>query len=367
MDTTSQQSEEEQQAHGPIEAESWKNILPDINARNKDFAKRVGEMVCRRVEDDLKSSAGYRRRQRRYLDLFSGRIPGHRPNEKNILYLHMPLLTKAALKFQTKLHTNFFPARGDITALSLMRPGPDTLDRELAMTRFMNVLMRNLVVEYIPAHDHGSLSTLLYGSAFSIWRWDSALNRPAFEFGTCDQVIVPYAYRSARADMSDVPHYTWELRMHRHEIEAAAEAGDFDPDAVKKLYSTPYSDDGTAPPEPQVDKEDTVQETSDRILGVEQSENAESLPREIHWHHCWLRLPGEKRQRPVEIFVDATSKAVLRISLREKDDPADVHRYEGEAQVYQQTVATMQANYQAQVGGYQNMVYQMQQKKSLQQ
>lgn len=361
METQPQQTEQEQlPVEGPIEAESWENILPEVNRRNPKFAKSVGDMVCSRIEEDLKSSSGYRKKQKRYLELFSGKIPGRKASQKNILYVHLPLLTKAVLKFHSKLHTSFFPARGDIAALTIMKP--EMRDRERAMTRCINMLMRNWVTEYVPAHDQGSLSTLIFGSAFSIWRWDSQLNRPAFEFGTCDQVIVPYAYRSARADMSDVPHYTWILRMQRHEIEAAADAGDFDASAVARMYKRPYLPNGAAPPEPHEAPVDSVTETADAILGVSPGEESESMPREIAWHFCWLLLPGEKRQRAVEIFADRDTKEVLRMVIREKADPADVKRYEADVQVYQATVQSAQAAHEARVQNHANMAAQMVQK-----
>lgn len=306
--------------------------------------KEIGCMVVTRMNDDWRDSQQYRTMQARHLDLFSGRIPGKRDDTGIIQYVHLPYITKAVLLYHGKMHGASFPEHGDLVAASTMRPGTEIQDRKLS--RLLNFTLRHWVPEYIPCHDRGDLDTLVYGSAFSIWRWSSVEERPVFDFATTDTVVVPYVFRSNRPDMSDVPWFTWILRLPRYEIEMAAAKGDYDDSAVTRMYADMgYHEDGTSPAETVEEPTDTVHATADRIMGQQPKSDSPSNLRRILWHHCWLKLDGWKQQRPVEIYVDEQTKEVVRLALREKPDPADVRRYRRDKAVHDATVSAQMAQY----------------------
>jgi hypothetical protein len=325
-----------------IEAPSGVDISTQLP---QAFLEKLGQMVVERKKKDWQDSEGYRNTQKRHLELYSGKIPGKNSSDDTILYVHLPYLTRSALLYQSKVLASAFPSSGDYLAASTMRPGTEERDR--AATRFVNFALKYWIPEYVPSHDRGSMDMFIYGSAFSIWRWSSSENRPTFDFATSDTVVVPYAYRSNRVDMSDIPWFTWVLRMHRHEIEEAAANGDFNASAIPRMYERDYEEDGTAATEPQENQTTSVQETADRIMGLDPQLEMPSKPRAILWHHCFVKLPGETRQRPVEIFADEVTKTILRVTLREKDDPSDARRYDGEMQVWQATSDALKAQYES--------------------
>ncbi len=307
-----------------IDVSSSENLVGQLP---QSFLEKVGAMVVDRKNEDLQSSSKYRKRKKRHMELFFGVVPKTSTREKNIMYVHLPYMGKAVLMFHTKLHRNFFPATGDIAGVTIMAPGMK--EKERAASRKINLIMRKECPEYIPAHDRGSLQCLLYGSAFSVWRWDPVEDRPNFEFASSDDIIVPYTFKSDREDMSDVPWWSWLIHLQRHQIEAYADTQWYDQSAISKIYPKAYGPDGTqGSAEPVQPRSDGLQAASDRIYGVEATTDSKSRGRVFIEHDCWLALPGEKRQRPVTITVDEETKAVLRISLRERYDPKDRQRFE---------------------------------------
>lgn len=327
----------------------------------EETLKLIGQRVITNKTIDIGSGAKYRKAQARHLALFAGEIPG-KSDQKNVMYVHLPYLTKATLMFHSKLHRHFFPATGDICGVVATRPEQKQQARK--MSRHLNMFIRKRCPEYIPSHDRGGMRTLLMGSEFSVWYYDPIERRPKFEFCSTDDVILPYTHKSDRVDLADVPRITWRKFHQRHELEAMS---DPDPETgvayyvnVDKLYPSPYGKDG-APADPGAGElkqdERPVTQAADRLMGVEPGLEDPDPAREILEQDLWLALPGEKRQRPVTVCVDSATGTVLRICLREKDDPKDAARYKHELFANQATFQAQMADYQSRMVDFQNGIY----------
>jgi len=300
-------------------------ILPE------KFLVAVGERVVRDKDIDLGSSEGWRKRKARWVQLFSGEIPSKNAFEKNLLFVHMPYLTKAVNLFHPRMHRHFFPASGDFYTWDTAVPDRKTQARKI--TRHTNYYLRKRVPEYVPSYDRGGVQILLYGSAFSVWYYNPLERRPCFEFINSDNFIVPYKCKSDRPDMADVPRKSWIKEYYRHELEQLADDDYYV--NVAKLYPQPYGEDGAPTPgagdQPQ--RQGEVQRTADDIQGTKPPSHDDDAPRKIIEQDRWLLLPGEKRQRHVTVCVDEMTRTVLRLTLCEKDDPRDAQRYRREMQL----------------------------------
>lgn len=329
-------------------------------AGGEAWLEAVGQLVISHKKIDWESSAEYRRRRQRHVELFTGGYQGWSGGQKNIIYLHMPYLTKAVLLFHSKMYRNNFPASGDIVGVEVAQPGEDARARERRMSRHLNWYLRKVVKEYVTEHDRGGIQILLYGDAVSVWFYDPVEKRWRFEFCKSDDIIVPYSRESGPPDMSDLPRITWVKRMHRHELEAAADPGDDGAPYyanVDKLYPDPYgsageatSGTGGAPLAPSP----SVRQTVEQRQGVKPPTGDDGdQPRVLLEQDRWLALPGEKRQRPVTICVDETTGIVLRLTLREIEDPKDVERHTRETSAMQATHEADMADHQADLDAHQ--------------
>lgn len=343
----------------PVKYMSGRNYAEDLP---EEFLKAVGARVIRNKEIDSASGKKWRERQARHLNLFAGEIPGRSDAQKNIVYVHLPYLTKAVLMFHSKLHKHFFPATGDICGVVVSRPEDKQKGRK--MSRHMNMYVKKRMPEYVPSHDRGGVQVLLFGSAFSVLFYDPAERRVRFEFCSSDDIILPYKHKSDRVDLADVPRITWRKYYYRHELEALS---DPDPDTgvayyvgVEKLYTQPYGKDGqpTDSGAGEASKDDKeVQEAGNKLMGVEPSTDDPDASREVLEQDCWIALPSEKRQRPCTICVDTATSSVLRLVLREKDDPKDAARFKHEMFMNQAEFQARMADYQQRLVRYQNGDY----------
>jgi hypothetical protein len=331
-------------------------VLPE------DVLKAIGQRVIDNKERDRTSAEKYRKNQARHLALFAGEVPGKNELMKNVTYIHMPYLTKATLMFHSKLHRHFFPATGDICGVVATRP--DQRQKARKMSRHLNMFIRKRCPEYIPSHDRGGMRVLLMGSEFSVWYYDPVERRPKFEFCNTDDVILPYTHKSDRVDLADVPRITWRKYYQRHQLEAMS---DPDPETgsayytnIDKLFPEPYDKAGAASSagagESKKD-EKPVELTADRLMGTKPADDDPDAPREVVEQDLWLALPTERRQRPVTVCVDAATGTVLRLALREKDDPKDAARYKHELFANQAEFEAKMAAYQQQLLRFQNGEY----------
>ncbi len=332
----------------------YEQVVNLATALPGEFLIKVGERVCTNKSLDWGSGTEWRGMRDRWLKLFSGKVPGKSGYEKNLLFVHMPYLTKAVNLFHPRMHRHFFPSTGDFYTWDTPVPERKTQARKL--TRHINFMLRKRVPEYVPAYDRGGVQTLLYGSAFSVWYHSPIERRPCFEFIGSDDLIVSYKCKSDRPDMADVPRITWVKRYHRHELEQMSDDDYYV--GVEKIYTEPYGPDGA--PTKGVGQESgstsngvSVQRTSDEIMGTKPAAEDDDAPRVILEQDCWLKLPGEKRARSVTICVDEMTRRVLRLVLREKDDPRDAQRYRREAQLRDAQIEAARAAYDQATAQYQ--------------
>lgn len=315
----------------PVDYENVENLAEQLPA---EFLKLVGEHVVKYSDMDYEGAGDYRKVVARHMRLWAGELPEDWTGEKNVLYVHMPYLTKAILLFHSKLHRNFFPATGDICGVKVSRPSG--LDLERRVSRHLNLTLQKRVPEYVPAHDRGGMQVLLKGSAFSVWYHDPIEERPAFEFCSTDDIRVPYKHKSDRVDMADVPRITWRKPKYRHELQRLKRAKYYI--NVEKLYTKPLGPDGAPVTDATSEAKDSgsasVQKVADQIMGVKGYDSEDAFkPRFILEHDTWLALPipgQEDIERPVTVHVDEETKAVLRLSYRERPDPKDHARFKRE-------------------------------------
>jgi hypothetical protein len=346
----------------PMPPPDYASIVNLAETLPEDTLRAIAARVIKNKEMDLESGKKWRETQARHLKLFGGEIPG-KTDQKNVLYVHLPYLTKAALMFHSKLHKHFFPATGDICGAVATRPEQKQLARK--RTRHLNMYVRKRCPEYIPSHDRGGLATLIFGSQFSVWFYDPVERRCKFEFISTDNLILPYKHTSDRVDLADVPRITWRKEYHRHELEAM---GDPDPETgvayyanVDKLFPRPYGKDGApmdsgAGEAPKTD-EMPVKAAQDKLMGTAEPTDDPDAPRTILEQDLWLALPGEKRQRPVTVCVDSGTSTVLRLVLREKDDPKDAARFKHELFLQNVELQAKMADYTSRMVRFQNGDY----------
>lgn len=105
---------------------------------------------------------------------------------------YSPLLTEAAVRFQSELITETFPAQGPVKTQII---GEETKEKKEAASRVqddMNYRLTEEMVEYRSEHERMLFNLGLSGSAFKKIYFDPSLERPAAPFIPAEDMIIPY-------------------------------------------------------------------------------------------------------------------------------------------------------------------------------
>jgi len=105
---------------------------------------------------------------------------------------YSPLLTEAAVRFQSELITETFPAQGPVKTQII---GEETQEKKEAAIRVqddMNFRLTEEMVEYRSEHERMLFNLGLSGSAFKKIYFDPSLERPAAPFIPAEDMVIPY-------------------------------------------------------------------------------------------------------------------------------------------------------------------------------
>ena len=132
-----------------------------------------------------------------------------------------PLLMEAAVKFQSDLIMETFPAAGPVRTKIV---GKETTEKKQAAQRVqedMNYELTEVMQEYRPEHERLLLATALSGNAFKKIYFDPALDRQVAPYIPPEDVIVPYGAPNLQA----AERITHRMRKTKNELRRLQVAG----------------------------------------------------------------------------------------------------------------------------------------------
>lgn len=329
------------------------NLVPSITDEND--RKKIANRVYKDYDRDFRSSERYREKRASILKLFIGMLP---PSQDDGAQIHYSIIAKAVIRIHARIYDQQFPSNGEFFGV---RP-TDAMDleRSVRVAKHLNWQILHQIPEYVPNHDALIMQWLLYGSAFSYVYWGAVKNRPCHEVCRTEDIILPYKRASTDPSLGDVPRITRILRLHRHELEAEAETGYYDEEAVEKLFEKMDAGQAGGNQGEDSQKSSSVQEVTDRASGVEKPEEVdEDSPRVLLEQHRWLVLPNEKKSRPVIVTIDRETKILLQVRLREDEDPEDRARFNREQDELNAQYAAAMMQWQMDMVAYQQNVTEM--------
>lgn len=301
-----------------------------------DELKAIGVKVVDRFDRDTASRADRMKRLKELQEMYAMVTRQKNFPFQKAANVKTPSLAGPNLQIQARLYDMVWTATGKLFAVI-----PATAeDQQFAhlTERFGNAYVRYSMPYMAQGLDDTLHQTTLYGSGFRRTYWDAYTKKVRSDWIPIEDFVVAAYMRSQDPSMSDVPRYTWVQRMALADIEAYGEDGIFvNADQVR---GKPNSDD---------ESDFTV--AARRIDGVQPDEDDDAKPRQVLEQHCRWKLPADGRhpsfdgkEHYVYIVVDRATHTVLRISLREEDDPDDKRRFDRETRDQEQA----QQQYQAQ-------------------
>ena len=356
MATVQPPQQHPEQATLPAEAQ---NLVPALAADPKmeEWLLSETKKLVKAIKADDKSRADWLKNRTDETELYAGTKSNNAMNKSMGQQPHDPIMTRTLLQLWCRGIDQIFPAKGTLMQVQPTQPK----DEEPAARRekHMNWQLRHKVPNWVPGHRETYLAFIMAGSTFREKSWNPVKKISEFEHITADDVIVSYSRKDIDPLMKRVPRVTRVLRPFRWEIEEYAEVGAFHGDYVEnKLYG-----DDAAPSTGNIESEESsFTEAGQKIDGVEapstvseKGGDADLSPRVLWRCQTWMRLPKDKKMKPVTITIDVKTSTPLALVVRESEDPFERMQFEAKKQEWEMQAQAVAAQFQQQVQQIQMM------------
>lgn len=223
----------------------------------------------------------------------------------NACGVYSPLLTEAAVRFQSELITETFPAQGPVKTLIIGEADQEKEDAAKRVEADMNYQLTENMVEYRPEHERLLYNLGIAGSAFKKVYYDPTRGRQAAPFIPAEDIIMPYG----AADVYTAERVTHVMRKT--------------PNEVKRLQAEGFYVD--------IDLGEPIHVYTD-IEKAKAEEGGYSLTSDDRHHilevHAYLDLPGYESEDgialPYVVTIDRGTQNVL--AIRRNWDESDPKR-----------------------------------------
>jgi len=135
--------------------------------------------------------------------------------------VYSPLLIEAAVRFQSEIITETFPAQGPVKTRIIGEETPEKKEAAVRVEDDMNFRLTEEMIEYRPEHERLLFSLGLAGSAFKKLYFDPGLERPAAPFIPAEDMIIPYG----ASNIFSAERVTHIMRKTENEIKKLQVAG----------------------------------------------------------------------------------------------------------------------------------------------
>jgi hypothetical protein len=135
--------------------------------------------------------------------------------------VYSPLLTEAAIRFQSEMITETFPAQGPVKTQIVGEVTPENEDAAERVREDMNYRLTDEMIEYRSEHERLLYSLGLAGAAFKKVYYDPTLRRQVSMYIAAEDVIMPYG----ASNIYNAERVTHVMRKTENEVKKLMAAG----------------------------------------------------------------------------------------------------------------------------------------------
>lgn len=175
---------------------------------------RIAQDLSHDVDQDLQSRSDWERALKDGLDLLGLKMEERTEPWDGACGVYHPILTEAAIRFQSEMISETFPAMGPVKA-NIRGEQTRQMEQYAALVvDDMNYRLTEQMTEFRPEHERMLWSLALMGSAFKKVYFDPSLDRQTSVFVAADDLLVPYG----ASDLHTSPRVTHRLRKYKNEL-----------------------------------------------------------------------------------------------------------------------------------------------------
>jgi hypothetical protein len=268
----------------------------------------IGRELLDDFESDSRSRDDWEQTYKKGLDLLGLKIEERSSPWPGACGVFHPILSEAAVRFQSQAIMETFPAGGPVKTKIVGRVTPERERQARRVKEDLNYILTERMSEYRNEHERMLFALPLIGAAFKKVYFDPTLGRPASMYVPAEDFVAPYG----ASDLQTAPRYTHIMRKH--------------PNEIRKLQVMGFYRDVDLS-EPVADRNE-IQRIKDKMSGEEQIDTDDRhVLLEIHVD---LDLPGYEDigkddeptgiALPYVVTVERSTGAVLSIYRNWKQD-----------------------------------------------
>ena len=300
--------------------EMSQDLMPGFNANLADHMDEsdlgaIGHELLDDFESDSRSREDWENTYKKGLDLLGLKIEDRSSPWPGACGVFHPILSEAAVRFQSQAIMETFPAGGPVKTKIVGRITPERERQAHRVKEDLNYILTEKMSEYRNEHERMLFALPLAGAAFKKVYFDPTLGRPASIYIPAEDFVAPYG----ASDLQTAPRYTHIMRKH--------------PNEIRKLQVMGFYRDVDLS-EPVPDRNE-IQRTKDKLSGEEQIDTDDR--HQLLEVHVDLDLPGYEDvgkdgeptgiALPYVVTVERSTGVVLSIYRNWKqDDPLKLKR-----------------------------------------
>ena len=275
----------------------------------KEELASISYKLLDEFDNDLGSRKDWERTYKKGLDLLGLKIEERSTPWPGACGVFHPILSEAAVRFQSQAIMETFPAGGPVKTKIIGRPTPEKEKQALRIKEDLNYMLTERMSEYRSEHERMLFSLPLAGCGFKKVYFDPSLKRPVSMYVPAEDMVVPYG----ATDLQSCPRYAHVMKKFQNDVR-------------KLQVSGFYRDIDLPEPTPE---QSEIQKSKDELTGEDQlvNDNRHTL---IEFHVDY-DLPGFEDEEdgettgialPYVITLDKQSGEVLSIyrNWRQDDD-----------------------------------------------
>jgi hypothetical protein len=201
---------------GPELSEMMEPDFDDNLAEHMD-ERDLGELgrdLLDDFESDNSSRNDWEQTYKKGLDLLGLKIEDRSSPWPGACGVFHPILSEAAVRFQSQAIMETFPAGGPVRTKIVGRTSPERERQALRVRDDLNYFLTEKMSEYRGEHERMLFALPLSGAAFKKVYFDPTLGRPAAVYVPAEDFVVSYG----ASDLQTANRYTQIMRKHPNEI-----------------------------------------------------------------------------------------------------------------------------------------------------
>ena len=182
---------------------------------------RISQELVTHFDNDIRSRADWEKTYKSGLDLLGLKIEDRSTPWAGACGVFHPILTEAAVRFQSQSIMETFPAGGPVRTKIEGKVTPEKEKQAIRVKNDLNYQLTKKMSEYRSEHERMLFSLPLAGAGFKKVYFDPSLGRAAAMYVPAEDLVAPYA----ASDLVSCPRYTHIMYKYPNELKKLQVSG----------------------------------------------------------------------------------------------------------------------------------------------